>query len=330
MMKRLIPILVVFFLSLQPTYCQTITLQGKPVAEIFTDFSYSFNDTSSFRGFDIKRALLGYEYTPAGYFSARIIVNIGSPEDLTTGAMHRRYAHFREAGISYSKDKLTLSFGITPTRLFDFQQRFWGKRYLENNYQSINDYGSVADLGFVADYKFNDVIKGDITIMNGEGYSEIQLDNSLRTSAGLTITPGKNLAFRFYGDVSRPSGVLQNTLIAFAGFRNDLITIGGEVSYKSGLDKIEGHDAWGFSSTGAIRVKPQTEIFMRYDHSVSAIPEGETIQWNYLMDGDLIITGIQHTFNQYTRIALNYRRVNPYDVSGYKTDAIYLNAHFKF
>jgi len=330
MMKRLIPVLVVFFLSIQPIYSQTTTLQGKAIAEIFADFSYKANDTSSFRGFDIKRALFGYEYTPAGNFSARIIVNIGSPEDLTDGSIHRRYAHFREAGISYTKDKLNMSFGITTTRLFDFQQKFWGKRYIANLYQSENDYGSISDLGFVADYKFSDVIKADITIMNGEGFSELQLDNSLRTSAGITITPGKKLGFRFYADASRPSGVLQNTLIAFAGFRNDLITIGGEVSYKSGLDKVEGHDAWGFSSTGAIRVKPQTEIFMRYDHSVSAIPEGESIQWNYLMDGDLIITGVQHTFNQNTRIALNYRRINPYDVSSYKTDAIYLNAHFKF
>lgn len=330
MMKKLFPVLVVIFLSLQPSYSQTVTIQGKPVAEIFTDFHYNINDTAGTTGFAINRALFGYDFTPGGNFSARIIINVGSPEDLAAGSLHRRYAHFREACFSYTKDKLNLSFGITATRIFEFQQKFWGKRYLENNYQSENGYGSVADLGIVADYKFSDVFKGDITVMNGEGYSEIQLDNSLRTSAGLTITPGKKWAFRLYGDISRPSGVLQNTYIVFAGFRNELITIGSDVSYKSNLDKTEGHNAWGISGTGAIRVKPETEIFMRYDHSVSAIPDGESLQWNNMMDGDLIITGIQHTFNQYTRIAINYRRTNPYDVSRQKSDAIYINAHFKF
>lgn len=330
MMKKLFPVLVAIFLSIQPIFSQTVTIQGKPIAEIYTDFHYNIKDTAGTTGFAVNRALMGYDFTPGGNFSARIIVNIGSPEDLSTGALHRRYARFRDASFSYTKDKLNISMGITSTRIFDFQQKFWGKRYLENNYQSKNDYGYISDLGIVADYKFSEVIKGDITVMNGEGYSEIQMDNNLRTSVGLTITPGKKMAFRFYGDISRPSGVLQNTLIAFAGFHNDLITVGSEVSYKSNLDKIEGHHAWGISATGALRVKPETEIFMRYDHSVSVIPEGEFIQWNNLMDGDLIITGVQHTFNQYTKIAINYRRTTPYDASRQKTDAIYINAHFKF
>jgi hypothetical protein len=330
MMNKLFSVLVVIFLSLQPLYCQTVTLQGKPVTEIYTDFHYNINDTTKTTGFGINRALFGYEFTPGGDFTARIVLNIGSPEDLSSGAMHRRYAHFREACFSYTKDKLKLSFGITATRIFEFQQKFWGKRYLANNYQSENEYGYIADLGLVADYKFSDVVKGDITIMNGEGYSELQIDNSLRTSIGLTITPGNKLAFRVYADISKPLGIMQNTLIGFAGFKNDLITIGGEVSYKSNLDRVDGHHAWGLSGTGGVNLTPKTELFMRYDHSASVIPAGEIFQWNNTMDGDFMITGVQYTFNQYTRFAINYRVTDPYDISRQNTDAIYINAHFRF
>ena len=61
--------------------------------------------------------------------------------------------YFREASVVYTKDKLTINFGIVSTRIFDFQQKFWGKRYLGPEFQAIYGYGSVADLGVVVDYK---------------------------------------------------------------------------------------------------------------------------------------------------------------------------------
>jgi hypothetical protein len=166
--------------------------------------------------------------------------------------------------------------------------------------------------------------------MNGEGYSELQMDNSLRTSAGLTLTPFKKVFFRLYGDYSRPSGITQYTLVGFAGFKNDLLTIGGEVSYKSNLDKISGHNAWGISGTGGITVAKKTELFMRYDLSASVIPTGETTQWNNLLDGRFKIVGIQYTFSQNVKMALNYQGTRPYSGSKQETDAIYINALFKF
>jgi hypothetical protein len=258
------------------------------------------------------------------------MVNLGNPEDLAAGAKHRRYAYFREASVSYTKDNLVISMGITGTRLFDYQQKFWGKRYIANTYQSINGYGFVADLGLTVDYKFNDLLKGDITVMNGEGYSEVQLDNSLRSSAGLTITPAGNFSFRLYGDYTRPSGISQCTLVGFAGFKNKIITIGGELSYKSNLDLTEGHNAWGISGTGGVSITEKNEIFVRYDYSASVIPIGETLQWNDMMDGNFLITGIQHTFSQYSKLALNYQATFPYSDSRNNSGAIFVNALFKF
>jgi len=329
-MKRFFPLLLILVNCYNIAHSQSSEIKGKAITEIFTDFHYNFNDTLKTTGFGINRAFLGYNFLPEGNFSGKVIVNIGSPDDNEDGALHLRHAYFREASVSYAKNDLTVSFGITPTRLFDFQQRFWGKRYIANTYQSINDYGYVADLGLTADYVFIDIFKADITIMNGEGFSEIEPDNSLRSSIGFTITPSEETAIRLYADISRPHGVYQNTLIGFAGFKNELVTIGAEASWKSNLDLITGHHAWGLSATGAISVTEKTEIFARCDYSSSVIPEGNLIKWNYRDDYTFAVFGFQYTIHKNLRISLNYQGKYPYNPGFRTTDAIYLNAHFRF
>jgi len=311
-------------------YNQTISTTGKPIAEIFTDFHLNINDTSKTSGFSLNRAYLGYQFIPDSHFSGTIIVNAGSPDDLPPGSIPRRYAYIREASLAYSNDMLKIAFGITGTRLFDYQQKFWGKRYLANTYQSINGYGYVADLGLVIDYQINDNIKADFTLMNGEGYTNLQLDNGLRTSVGFTITPGQGFAFRIYGDLERVNTIWQPMFVGFAGFKNDRFTIGGEITYKSNLDLNPGHHAWGLSGTGAIKIAEKTELFSRFDYSTSVVVPEDDQRWNYLNDGTFFIFGIQYTFNEYVKIAFDYQGTYPYDNDTPKSEEILINALFKF
>lgn len=329
-MRKFILLTLILFLEWQLLYNQTVISQGHPIAEIFTDFHLNLDDSSKTTGFSLNRAYLGYNFLPQGHFSGKIIINAGKPDDLAPGSTPRVYAFFREASMTWSDDKLKLSFGITGTRLFSFQQGFWGKRYIANTYQSLNGYGFVADLGIAMDYQINDVLKADMTVMNGEGYSNVQLDNSIRTAAGLTITPSTHIAFRVYGDIMRVMGLWQPMFIGFAGFKNASMTIGAEVTYKSNLDRVQGHHAWGLSGTGAISLTKKTELFARYDYSTSVVVPEETMKWNYLKDGKFIIGGIQHTFNEYVKIALDYQGTYPWDPDRQKSDAVFVNALFKF
>ncbi len=307
---------------------QNVELRGKPVAEIFTDFHYSLAGFPIPTGFSLNRAYFGYNYIANEDFSANIKLNIGTPDDLAQGSEARRYAFFREASISYSKNKLKLTLGMTTTGLFDYQQKFWGKRYVANTYQSINSYGFVADLGLVADYKFSDIVEADVSFMNGEGYSNIQLDNDIKSSVGITVTPVKELAFRAYGDIIKTQGLWQATMVGFAGFKNEKVTIGGEISYKSNLDLIEGHNAWGLSGTGAVSLTKKIEFFTRYDYSSSATVPGDATQWNISKDGSFLITGFQYTFNNFVKVALDYQATFP-KLNAF-SDLIYINSVFKF
>lgn len=309
---------------------QNAVSESKAIAEIFADFHLNLNDTSKTTGYGVNRAYLGYNYIAENNFSAKLMVNLGSPDDLAIGTVRRRYAYFREASIIWSNEKLRMAFGLTDTRIFRYQQSFWGKRYLANTYQALNGYGYVADLGFALDYKFNEIFSGDITVMNGDGYLEIQMDNGVKSSAGMTITPNKHLAFRLYGDYEQKPGLEQVTVIVFAGFKNQLFSIGAEGSMKTNLDGASGHNAWGISATGGINFTKKDEIFLRFDYSTSVIPDGETEHWNELRDGNFTIFGVQHTFTPNIKLALDFQGKNPHAVSSRNSNLIYFNALFRF
>jgi hypothetical protein len=329
-MKKLLALTVFLFFGSQILYNQTVNSGGHPITEIFTDFHLNLNDTSKTTGFGLNRAYLGYNFIPDDHFSGTVIVNAGNPEDLAPGSIPKRYAYVREASISYSNEKLKIAFGITGTRLFEFQQRFWGKRYIANTYQSLNGYGFVADLGIVLDYQISDILKTDITLMNGEGYNNIQLDNSLRSSVGFTLTPDNGFAFRIYGDITHAKNVWQPMFLGFAGFKNEKITIGAEITYKSNLDLNQGHHAWGLSGTGSVDLAEKTEVFARFDYSKSVIAQGDFQRWNHLLDGDFLVLGIQHTFNSFVKIALDYQGIYPFDPNVSRSEQILINAQFKF
>lgn len=329
-MRQFLLLIILLFSKFYLAYNQTAISQGHPIAEIFTDFKLNLNDSTNKTGFELNRAHLGYNFIPDEHFSAEIIVNVGIPDELAHGSLPRRYAYFREASITYSNEKLNITFGITGTRLFDFQQRFWGKRYIANTYQSINGYGFVADLGVAVDYRINDIVKADLTLMNGEGFSNIQVDNSLRTATGVTITPGSHFAFRIYGDIMRKDNIWQPMFIGFAGYKSKRITIGGEFTYKSNLDLEKGHNAWGFSGTGGINLTKKIELFARYDNSTSSMIPSEDIRWNYQRDGTLFILGLQHTFNEHVKIALDYQGTHPDNPDSQKSEALLINALFRF
>ena len=330
-MKRILFPVLLILISPLLVNSQEPEIKGKPIVEIFTDLHYNLKkDSLNTTGFGINRAYFGYDFTLDNNFATAVILDIGNPLDLPLGSKSRRYAHFREASIRYTGEKLTLTAGITGTRIFSYQQKFWGKRYIANTYQSINGYGFVADLGVVADYRFNEIFTADISLTNGEGYSTLQLDNSLKSSLGVTITPVKFLAIRLYSDLMKKEGVFQNTLVGFIGFRSEIFYIGGEVSFKSNLDLTEGHHAWGASSTAGLKVSEKNEIFARYDYSTSVTAPGDMTGWNYERDGSFIIAGLERTFNKYIKASINYQSFYPVDYSKDISDYIYLNLLVKF
>jgi hypothetical protein len=328
-MKRILPLLLILLFLYDIVYSQDPVTSGKPIIQIITDFHLDLNDTSKTTGFGISRAYFGYDYLAGNNFSCKVILNIGTPEDLPKQASPRRYAFFREASVTYAKERIKIAFGITTTRHFDYLQQFWEKRFISNEFEVRNKYGNIADLGVVVDYEFSDKLKGDVAITNGEGYSDIQLDNGVKAAAGLTFKPTNQFAFRFYNDLNNVNGILQYTLSSFAGIDNKWINFGASFHYKTNMYNVEGHDGWGVSSTGSVKLPHNYEIFARYDYSGSVTVTGEANPWNYLKDANLVIFGLQKNINVNFRLALDYQNSIPYSIDLPTSGFIFLNALFK-
>jgi len=328
-MKRILPFLLVLFAYFEFSYSQNPISSGKPIIEIITDFHLNLNDTAKTTGFGISRAYFGYNYLPGNNFSCKVILNIGTPEDLPKQASPRRYAFFREASVTYAKERVNVSFGITTTRHFDYLQKFWGKRFIATEFEVRNKYGNIADLGVVIDYRFSDKLSGDLAVTNGEGYSDIQLDNGIKAATGLIYRPTNNYVFRFYNDLNNNNGVLQYTLSSFAGIDNKWINFGASFHYKTNMDKVEGHDGWGVSSTGSVKLPRNYEIFVRYDYSGSVTVADENNPWNYMKDSNLMIFGMQKNINANFRLALDFQNSIPYYSELPSSGFIFLNALFK-
>jgi hypothetical protein len=122
----------------------------------------------------------------------------------------------------------------------------------------------------------------------------------------------------------------QSTILGFAGFKNERISVGAEVLYKKNFDIIEGNNLWGYSGTGSYSLSDKAEIFMRYDHTTSTKSEDSNLPWNILKDSDFLIAGLQYTFNTNVKIALNYQGTTPASHEVQNTSALYVNALFKF
>ena len=333
-MKKLFTLFAVCCMAFNTGVGQ-ITGSGKPIGEIFSDFHQKLDKSSGTNGFDVTRAYVGYGYVLDNNFSATVVINAaGSPDDMKNGSVRRRYAYLRYASLGWSNEKLSLAFGMTDTRIYSHQQRWWGKRYIAGAMQSDNGHGVVADLGIVLDYKFSDKFSGDIAVMNGEGYLEKQLDDNVKTSLGFTVTPNDNFIFRVYGDhysVSNDQisphiipGKNQFTGTVFAAYKNKYFYVGAEYSYKSNADGILEHDSWGISTTNGVYLSEKSELFFRYDYLKSAQ------RWD-TRDGTFTIIGFQHTFSPNIRLSLNYQGTNPYYLGLIESrNLIYLNAHFRF
>ena len=172
--------------------------KGKAIVQTFGNFNVNFGAGNG-RGFDLERTYLGYEYKLGNGLSVKSVMDIGKSSDVSD---LQRIAYIKNAMLSWKKGDMTLNGGLISTTQFNFQEKFWGYRYIMKSFQDQYKFGSSADLGLSVAYKFADWISADAIVVNGEGYKKIQKDNGLNYGLGLTLTPTKGFQIRLYGGLN--------------------------------------------------------------------------------------------------------------------------------
>ena len=160
--------------------------KGKAIVQVFGNFHTGFGAENDDREFELERSYLGYEYKLDKNLTVKGVMDIGKSSDVSD---YHRMAYIKNAMISWKTGNLTLSGGLISTTQFNFQEKFWGYRYIMKSFQDQYKFGSSADLGISATYKFADWLSADAIIVNGEGYKKVQKNDGLNYGLGATLIP---------------------------------------------------------------------------------------------------------------------------------------------
>ena len=311
-------------ISAQAQNAKTEEPKGKAIVQVFGNFHTGFGALNDDRGFELDRSYLGYEYNFGNGLSTKAVMDIGKSSDVSD---YQRIAYIKNAMVTWKKGGLTLNGGLISTTQFNFQEKFWGYRYIMKSFQDEYKFGSSADLGLSVAYKFADWISADAIIVNGEGYKKIQKNDGLNYGLGVTLTPAKGFQIRFYGGLNESGEEDKKNITnmaAFMGYKNEKFTIGAEYNQMWNASYVDGADQHGYSLFGSVKLSKAADLYARFDDLFSKD------DWNLSKDESAAILGAQFKLGKYVKIAPNFRMTKP-KADGAKNEYFaYVNCYFGF
>ena len=298
--------------------------KGKAIVQVFGNFHTGFGNENDNRGFELERTYLGYEYNLGKGLTVKGVMDIGKSSDVSD---YQRIAYIKNAMVQWKTGNLTLSGGLISTTQFNFQEKFWGYRYVMKSFQDQYKFGSSADLGLSAAYKLADWITADAIIVNGEGYKKIQKNDGLNYGLGATFTPLNGLQIRLYGGINESGEEDKEditNLAAFVGYKCNEFTIGAEYNYMANASNKEDADLSGYSIFASANLSKETSLFARFDdlHSKN--------DWNISKDESAAIFGAQFKLGKYVKVAPNFRMNMPKADGAKNSCYAYVNCYVGF
>ena len=296
--------------------------KGKAIVQMFGNFHTGFGENNDDRGFDLERSYLGYEYKLGNGLSLKGVMDIGKSSDVSD---YQRIAYIKNAMVSWKKGDLTLSGGLISTTQFNFQEKFWGYRYIMKSFQDQYKFGNSADLGISAAYKFADWISADAIIVNGEGYKKVQKSDGMNYGLGLTMTPVKGFQVRLYGGLNEGADDSKEDIVnmaAFVGYKCDRFSIGAEYNYMQNASNKKDADLSGYSLYATMNLSKETSLYARFDELFSKD------DWNKAKDEQAAILGAQFKLGKYVKVAPNVRMSMPKADGAKENYSAFVNCYF--
>ena len=298
--------------------------KGKAIVQVFGNFHTGFGAENNDRGFELDRSYLGYEYKLGNGLSVKGVMDIGKSSDVSD---YQRIAYIKNAMVSWKTRNLTLNGGLISTTQFNFQEKFWGYRYIMKSFQDQYKFGNSADLGISATYQFANWISADAIIVNGEGYKKLQKNDGLNYGLGVTLTPVKGLQIRLYGGLNESGEDGKKdiaNLAAFVGYKHEKFTIGAEYNQMWNASFKDDAGQNGYSIFASAKLSQVTNLFARFDNLYSQN------DWNISKDESAAILGAQFKVGKYVKIAPNFRMSMPKADGANNSYTAYVNCYFGF
>ena len=294
--------------------------QVTPSVTIFTNYNYNNSPDSSvfadnYRGFQLERAYFGAKTNLSDNMSAGILFDVGANSGGSSYTVFLKKAY---AKWQYNED-LSISMGLQSTKQFSLLEKHWGFRYVEKSAQDYYGLGSSADLGVTAVYSFKDNITFDASIMNGEGYKNIQdADGHFKTSMGVTFEPRGNFIIRGYCGREGFDRALWDTASSVLGanavtksiaifYDNDKFSFGYERTTKKNHFNIKKNDLTVSSYYGSYSCDNNLTFFVRADDYDEGI---EDVSQSLIDIFDYAVVGVEKTLAEGVKVAVNYKNMN--------------------
>ena len=308
--------------SAQSKNAETVEPKGKAIVQVFGNFHTGFGAQNDDRGFELERSYLGYEYKLDKGLTVKGVMDIGKSSDVND---NHRLAYIKNALISWKTGNLTLNGGLISTTQFNFQEKFWGYRYVAKSFQDQYKFGSSADLGISAAYKFNDWLSADAIVVNGEGYKKVQKNDGLNYGLGVTLTPIEGLNVRLYAGLNEASTNDAEDIMnaaAFVGYKAKKFSIGAEYNFMKNASNKKDADQYGYSVFATYNASKNVYLYARFDDLSSKD------DWNIKKDEQAAILGAQFKVGKYVKIAPNFRMAMPKADGADEIYSAYVSCYF--
>lgn len=353
-MKKQIAITLMMLISAFALKAQTeFKPGGSGIGTVFFNYKYDLTeDVTRASSFNLERAYLGYKYDFTQNLSGRVIFDMAYDPTVKSFTVFAKNAYL-DWGLS---PHFKLSFGLIPLRHFDYQDKFWGYRYIMKTFTDEYGMGTTADLGVNAEIPVNNILSFNVFAINGEGFRSLQDNFGMHKFGGnVTVKPVEGLSFRVHYDMMGNKYRLADTLpvqdtstisvfTAFAGYEvKDLFRIGVEYNMMNNAYQFtkyaDNRQLSGISIFGTYIINPKWEVFARYDMLTSNTPGGFEDPWNYApskpkvtayTNGSMVMGGMQYKITKGVNVALNYRTYINDNEALTNPSAVYLNLGMGF
>jgi len=298
---------------------------GKPQLRIYSNYHTTLSGGEATNAFQLTRVYLGYQHNFSERLSGAATLDVGDPG---VGKLQMT-AYVKHAYLRYEANNLIVNFGMISTTQFKVQENAWGYRYLEKSFQDAYEFNASADIGVSAAYKIGDLLSVDLIVQNGEGYKLLEADSTLRTGAGITLTPFEGLSGRVYYDYSNKINA-QQSIATFIAYQAERFSLGAEYIKQLNNKFVLDHTWNGLSLFATVNTSKNTKVFARYDNLSSVTVAGETADWNIGKDGQLFIVGFEYSPVRGVKIAPNFKGWSPAEIGEDFISTFLLNCEVRF
>ena len=205
-------------------------------AVAYSQFLYQLKDTANHaNNFNVTRAYVNVIGRLSGGVYARVTSDVFTIAGNTSLALRLKYAY-----VTYTptKSPVTYKFGMLHTPWLDWEEALWDYRMQGTMALDRNGYMTASDLGAGIDGTWQqDKVNGQVTLVNGEGYSggpgDKRKDFQARVSVRVMNTDDNTrvggLRLTGYAGIGKPTtGGTRNRFIGMASYRSREFTVAAE------------------------------------------------------------------------------------------------------